>query len=323
MRARFFQPDESDQWDAFCTRAHGGTFLHTRRFLSYHGDRFTDCSVVLVEGVNWIGVMPAAYHATLDNVIVSHPGITYGGVLHCGKLRGTAMLAAFKAVSDLLLTIGARHLHYKAIPTIFQRAPAQEDLYALFRAGAIRYRCDLSSSIDLAHRLEISERRRRCHKAAKRHGLSVEHARSFHLESLWQILHENLFRKHGARPAHTLTEIGELWARFPDQIQVMVVLSNDGVEAGLVLFVTERVVHAQYVASNEAGHRHHALDLLFEDAIERSRSAGRRYFDFGISTEMQGLWLNEGLNRFKNEFGAGGVVHEFYDWNLEVKDAFE
>ena len=44
---------------------------------------------------------------------------------------------------------------------------------------------------------------------------------------------------------------------------------------------------------------------------------GLQDFDFGISTEAEGMILNEGLYRFKSEFGGGGVVHEFYEMRLE------
>ena len=59
---------------------------------------------------------------------------------------------------------------------------------------------------------------------------------------------------------------------------------------------------------------------MLESAIVESQRDGKRYFDFGISTENQGHALNEGLNRFKNEFGAGGVAHEFYEWDLRRND---
>jgi hypothetical protein len=36
----------------------------------------------------------------------------------------------------------------------------------------------------------------------------------------------------------------------------------------------------------------------------------------GISTEQQGTVLNDGLYRFKSEFGGGGVVHEFFEIDL-------
>ena len=319
MKARLFLPDDAARWDEFCARAHGATFLHSRRFLSYHSDRFVDQSIVIEDDGDWLGVIPAARHPVERDVVVSHPGITYGGMLHHGRLRGGEMLAALSGAAALWHTAGFARLHYKAVPYIYQRAPAQEDLYALFRAGARRYRCDLSSCIDLQHRLPVSERRRRAHAKALRAGAQIT-AGNGHLPALWGVLEDNLRRKHATRPVHTLAEITTLATRFPDRLRVIAALVAGKMEAGILLFLTETVAHAQYIASSERGHEVNALDIVLESAIEESRLNGKRYFDFGISTEREGHALNEGLNRFKNEFGAGGVAHEFYEWDLRRND---
>ncbi len=39
----------------------------------------------------------------------------------------------------------------------------------------------------------------------------------------------------------------------------------------------------------------------------------KQYFDFGISTENNGLFLNEGLIAQKEGFGARTIVHSFYE----------
>jgi hypothetical protein len=315
MDARFFEPDDAAQWDRFCETSHGSTFLHSRRFLSYHGERFVDRSIIFEEAGRWVGIVPAAQHPALRDVIVSHPGITYGGVLHQGRLRGASMLLAFDAAAARWRAAGYARLQYKAIPPIYQRAPAQEDLYALFRLGASRYRCDLSSCIDLRHRLAISERRKRAQKKAQSAGIRIDTGGA-HLPALWHVLADNLQRRHAAKPVHSFDEISTLAARFPGNIAVNVALSGTQVLAGVVLFLSDTVVHAQYIASSEAGFDTCALDLVMEHAIAQSAAADKRYFDFGISTEDQGRVLNEGLNQFKNEFGAGGVAYEFYEWNM-------
>jgi hypothetical protein len=319
MKARLFLPDDAARWDEFCAGAHGATFLHSRRFLSYHSDRFVDQSIVIEDTGDWLGVMPAARHPVEHDLVVSHPGITYGGMLHHGRLRGGEMLAALRSAATLWHAAGFARLQYKAVPHIYQRAPAQEDLYALFRAGARRYRCDLSSCIDLRHRLPVSERRRRARGKALRAGAQIT-AGNEHMPALWEVLEDNLRRKHQTQPVHTLAEITTLAARFPDRLRVVVALVGGKIEAGILLFLTDTVAHTQYIAASERGHEVNALDLVLESAIEESRLDGRRYFDFGISTENQGHALNEGLNRFKNEFGAGGVVHELYEWDLRRND---
>ena len=60
----------------------------------------------------------------------------------------------------------------------------------------------------------------------------------------------------------------------------------------------------------------HALDAIFEAAIQKAILAEARYFDFGTSNEDGGKVLNSGLYQFKSEFGGGGVAHEFYQLNI-------
>ena len=323
MQARFFGIDEANAWDHFCRAAHNATFLHSRAFLSYHGTRFIDRSVVIERHGEWLGVVPAAIHPSDPSTVVSHPGASYGGIVHQGGLRGAHMLLALDSARALWSSAGFERLQYKAVPHIYQVAPAQEDIYALFRAGAVRYRVDLSSCIDLHNRLPVSERRKRGKRKAERAGVQLVQGKAY-LAALWLVLADNLMRKHGATPVHLLDEISLLVDRFPEHIHVMAALVNGVVEAGIVLFLGQPVVHAQYIASSEAGYSVNALDLLFDEAIAQSIRSGKRYFDFGISTEQQGQILNEGLAQFKNEFGAGGVVHEFYELKLKgAEDASE
>lgn len=319
MEARFFSAKDAERWDEFCGRAHGATFLHTRRFLSYHGERFIDRSLVVAEGDAWLGVIPAAQHPTLADCVVSHPGITYGGIVHHGALRGIRMLQALEAAGRAWASAGYARLQYKAVPHIYHLAPAQEDLYALFRLGTVRYRCDLASCIDLHHRLTPGSRRIRARKTAGQAGVQVRTTTD--PAALWPVLEENLQRKHGAKPVHSLQEIRLLMERFPDHIRVVVAEVAGRVEAGVVMFLSPTVAHAQYIASSARGYEVNALDAVFEAEIASSMAAGRRFFDFGISTEDGGRVLNEGLNTFKNEFGAGGVAYEFYELELSRPSA--
>jgi hypothetical protein len=311
MQITAYTPADSERWDAFCAGSYGATFLHTRRFLSYHGTRWTDRSLIVHAGGEWLGVLPLAEDAHDVNCVVSHPGITYGGLLHQGALRGEAMVQALQAACEALRGQGYRRLRYKPVPTMYHRAPAQDDLYALFRLQSVRVRCDLSSCIALAHPLPRSERRQRGLKKAQRAGLVIDSGPE-HLSELWPVLTENL-QRHGVQPVHTLHEITLLADRFPQQIACRVARLEKRVVAGLVLFLTPPCAHAQYIASNAEGQSMGALDLLFDAAIRDAQLAGAACFDFGNSNEAQGRVINEGLHRFKSEFGAGGVVHEHHE----------
>lgn len=319
LTVRRYCTADADGWDDFLEGALQATLLHTRRFLSYHGERFADRSLIIEDGYKCVGLFPAALSPCDPACVVSHPGITYGGVLHQGSLRGERMVAALAEICRHYQAQGLDKLTYKAVPSFYHRAPAQDDLYALFRLGAVRTRCDLSCTIDVQHRLPVSERRRRSLKKVTRAGVEVVEGCQY-LPSLWEVLTENLASKHGVKPVHSIEEIALLASRFPDEIRCVCASLDNRVIAGMLLFITPTVHHAQYIASNEKGYEVSALDLLFEYSIEMAGDQGSRWFDFGISTESQGMVLNDGLYRFKSEFGGGGAVHEFYELNLSSVD---
>jgi hypothetical protein len=305
---------DAQAWDAFCSQCLQATFLHTRKFLSYHGGRFEDRSLVIEQDGKWIGAFPAALCLADSQVAVSHPGATYGGIVHQGNLRGELMIEALVAIQTCYAAQQVKSLIYKAVPNFYHQSPAQDDLYALFRLNAIRTRCDISSTIDLRHRLPVSERRRRSLKKAVKAGLNVVLGHE-NLGALWHVLRDNLERKHGLAPVHSLAEIELLAQRFPASIECVCGVINGTVEAGTILFITPTTYHAQYIASSEKGYDIAALDAIFEQCILKAKENNAKWFDFGISTEEAGFRLNSGLFRYKSEFGSGATVHEFYQLN--------
>jgi len=306
---------DAQAWDAFCSQCLQATLLHTRKFLSYHGDRFEDRSLVIEQDGKWMGAFPAALSLADSQVAISHPGATYGGIVHQGNLCGELMIEALEAIQACYSAQQVKSLIYKAVPNFYHQAPAQDDLYALFRLSAKRTRCDISSSIDLRHRLPVSERRRRSLKKAGKAGLTVVAGHEY-LGDLWRVLRDNLERKHGVAPVHTLAEIDLLAQRFPENIQCVCGVVNGTVEAGTILFITPTTYHAQYIAASEIGYDIAALDAIFEKCILKAIENNAKWFDFGISTEEAGTRLNSGLFRYKSEFGSGTTVHEFYQLNF-------
>ncbi len=298
-------------WDSWCDSAGNSTLLHSRKFLSYHGDRFDDASVLIFETGRLVGVIPAARAQHDSTLVVSHPGATYGGIVHQGWLNGERMIEVLEQLKAHYRECGYSKFLYKPLPHVYACVPSQDDLYALFRLGAQRVRCDLSCAIDLSARRTPSERRRRGVKKALKSVTLVNGSEQ--LVGLWGVLAKNLERKHDASPVHSLAELIMLSERFPENIQVRTATVGGVVEAGVILFSSPNVWHAQYIASSEIGYTVSALDAVFNSAIDEALNKGARYFDFGTSNEQGGLVLNDGLYRFKSEFGGGGMAHEYYE----------
>lgn len=316
MVIQAFESSLSDDWDAFITQSFNGTFLHSRRFLSYHQDRFKDLSLLFRDSSDKIvALLPAAQSPHSESDVISHPGITYGGLITSDKCKGGEVVLALESASTHYKNRGYERLLYKAIPHIYHSIPAQDDLYALFKLNATRYRSDLSSSINLTNRGRISSRRKRSLKKAIKSGVDTSSSLE-HLEALWTVVSKNLQDKYNKKPVHSLAEIRSLADLFPSNIEINVGIHKQQVIAGILLFKSSPVVHAQYIAASKLGQQLNALDLLFESSIANAKEEGYQYFDFGISNEEEGQVLNNGLYGFKSEFGAGGVTHDFYELTL-------
>ena len=94
---RPYTAEDAEAWDDLVARSVNGTMLHTRRFLGYHGDRFRDRSLVITKSNGKLcGVLPAAEDPADAALVSSHPGLTYGGLVHDGTLYGGPLILAFE-----------------------------------------------------------------------------------------------------------------------------------------------------------------------------------------------------------------------------------
>lgn len=318
--SEFKEAQHAVLWDEFVISSSlNGTFLHTRKFLSYHGDRFVDKSLVIFnDKEKVIAVFPAAESRSDPKAVVSHPGITYGGLVVGEHCRGETCVELFKYLIDCYSGMGYHRLIYKPVPSIFQKAFFHDDLYALFRVDASRSRCDLSATVDLGKRRKLTKGRKYEVNKARKKRLEIVSGRDF-VRQIHALIEDNLERKYGVKPVHTYAELLDLCCRFPDQIEFKAIKDDDGLLAGLILFHINSVVHTQYIASKPRAHELGALDLLIEETINESARKRFKYFDFGISNEENGNVLNETLYRYKRSFGAVSTVHEFYEVALEVR----
>ncbi len=307
-----YEEEDAAEWDALAGRAPMATFLHTRRFLTGHRQRFEDVSVVVRDRGRIAGALPAARDPDDPATAVSHPGATFGGMFHEGGLLGRRAIDALEAVSAQLAATGCRRLLYKAVPHIYHRVPAEDDLHALFALGAVLVSCDLASTIDLASRCPLNSRRRRGLRQARANGIEVRTGAGL-TAALWPILEENLASSHQVQPTHSLGEIAALIDRWPETISVHVAYAGERPLAGSVLFRGERAWHAQYIAASPEGRAAHALDAVFDACIGEATQAGARFFDFGRSTVGGDCRLNATLHTFKSEFGGAGIAYLGFD----------
>ncbi len=306
-----YTPDHKKVWDGFVNSAKNATFLFRRDYMDYHAERFADHSLMVERGGRLVALLPANREG---EVLYSHGGLSYGGLIVDQEMTTPLMLEVFAAVATQAREAGLEALCYKTVPTIYHRLPAEEDRYALFRTGARLFRRDVLSVLDPAARGPCQKRRRRAAAKAAKSGLDVIEEAG--LDEFWTVLDALLQERHGAKPVHSLDEMAMLKTRFPEEIRLFTARhGSGGIEAGVLIYESLRVAHVQYMATTAAGRANGALDLVLGQLLDEVFSA-KPWFDFGVSNEDQGQVLNQGLIDFKEGFGARAVSHDFYRLDL-------
>ena len=310
LEIRRYTPAFADEWNQFVAASKNGTFLFDRRYMDYHADRFKDHSLLFFRRGKLYALLPANVDG---DTFLSHQGLTYGGLVMNERATAVEVMEIFRLLNATLRSEGIRKVVYKPVPWIYHEQPSEEDLYAMAETCDVRLTRSLSSTISRHHQNAWYRIRKCGAQKARQAGVVIEETEDY--QPFWQILSANLQARYGLSPVHTLEEITLLHQRFPQQIRLFV--AKEGLETigGSVLYISNRVVHSQYIAASPRGREVHALDLLFDVVIRQSLEQ-HAYFDFGISTENQGTYLNQQLIYQKEGFGGRGVCYDWYKWTL-------
>ncbi len=306
-----YSADHKNVWNQYVEKALNGTFLFNRNYMDYHSDRFVDNSLLIYRESKLYCLLPAN---RVSNILYSHQGLTYGGFIVDSKVSILGLIEVVNELKVFLKNYGIQKVIYKPVPFVYASTPAQDDLYALYRATDLKLIArNLSSSIYLCNKIKFTESRKSGIRKSRIRNLSVSESENF--EAFWDILESNLQSKYSVKPVHSLAEIKLLKSRFPENIKLFVVADNELILGGTILYVMCDVVRTQYISASLEGKENGALDLLF-DFLINSQYSNFRIWDFGQSTEGDGQVLNEQLVFQKEGFGGRGVVFDTYQFEI-------
>ena len=304
--------DQKNNWNEFVKNSKNSHFFFQRDYMEYHNDRFEDFSLLFFDETDkLIALLPANIK---ESILYSHQGLTFGGFLVDDKMKTETMLEIFESLKHFLKEQNIKKIFYKCIPYIYHIKPSEEDRYALFRNDAKLIRRDVTSTIDLTEQVRYSKGRKWTINKAKKE--LIETFESDNYETFWELLTGVLESNNEAKPVHTLEEMNKLASLFPKNIKLFLAKKDERIVSGALIYENQNIVHTQYLANSEEGRELGALELLI-DYLIKDIYKNKKYFDFGISNEDAGKYLNTGLRAQKEGFGARAVVHDFYE--LEIK----
>jgi predicted N-acyltransferase len=316
---RYINQNES-RWDQFVSSGNNGTLFHLRKFLNYHPkDRFQDHSILIEKKQNLFSVLPAA-ELIVDGkrILVSHPGSTVGSFVVPENLSIADAMSMSEALVTYLKENNFSGIRITVPPTLYQRRLSNYMDFSFFKQGFTYSKRDVTSILFLEDSLDknlakFKSSHLRAVRNAQEKGVNVCQSDDF--DSFYHILEQNLNIRHGVSPTHTLAELKNIHALFPDRVNLFAAFVKDVMVAGVVNFVVnDHVVLAFYISHDEAYQEFRAVNLLFYSIFDWAIQQGFRIYDFGTFTVNEEP--NMGLGRFKENFGASGIFRDTIELKL-------
>lgn len=302
-----YSTEYKELWNSFVKSSKNAYFMFDRNFMDYHSNRFQDNSLMFFDqNEKIIALLPANIK---DKNLYSHQGLTHGGFIVDEKMKQGKMLECFEVLKKYMKDNEIEYLIYKTIPHIYHKLPSEEDLYALFKNNAKLLKIEPSTTIMLSSPCKMPKGRKAQIARAKKSNIIIENSCNFN--EFIELENQILKKYHNTVAVHSADELTLLKLRFQDEIQLWCAKLGDKIIAATLLFVSDNVVHTQYLAADEKARELGALDLLIKYLIGKFQNH-KKYFDFGISTEDNGQYLNNGLISQKESFGGRTTVYQTY-----------
>lgn len=313
---------EQDIWDKFVLEeSMNGTFLQTRKFIEYHPkERFTDNSVIIYKGNAIVACILACIVVENEKrIFFSHKGSTFGGIIISKKFYSASNVAALMDLFDeYLKKENISSVYLKQTAPIFCRENVDLIDYFLYQRGCHQYD-ELNYYMQLEkYKKDIlsqfSSGKRRDYRYSLKNQLEFRELTSpDEIKEFYIVLQLNL-KKLNLNCVHQFDELLDLkFNRFPESIHFFGVFYCEKMVAGSMTFIFDnRIMHTQYLASDEKYLKFFPMDFLIYNLIDYATINEMEKFTFGICTENHGKYLNLGLSRFKEGFGAEFCINRTY-----------
>ena len=302
---RIFRSANEVEWDEFLKTARNADFMHSRKFLNYHGNNLNDFSLMIYVNNVLGAVIPIS---RLDSTtLISHGGACYGGICFLSKFGGDKLVQIGEKAIEFMKSHGYKKFVVKVKPNIYSEPAGAEDLYVWWRNGAAIDQVNLSNAIQI-EKMNISSRRKRALKNANSAYDEISIDFGFHtLEESFKVCKTNLLEHRGLQPLHDLEQLTYLYTELPENLLSGIIQSDQEVLAGVIYFMNSNAAVVQYWGSSLSGRNNNALDMLVINSIQHIKEKNLTWFVPGISTSNQGQKVDVGIYEYKRSLGTGSI----------------
>lgn len=316
-----YQDSLNSEWDEFNSNSNNGTLFHFRNFLNYHQNRlFRDHSLLFYFKDKLQCILSSAeINEEGKKILYSHPGASFGGFVY-GKSSFDMLHEVIKKLEAYLEKNNFMEIFLVQTPVLYGKYFDETMDYLLRLSQFQTEELYISSAIDLK-----GDPVDRFHARKQRYLKHLKSNEAFKLvwnddyESFYPILLENKLR-HGVTPTHSLEELMDLKQRFPDHLHLLMLYEDDKPIGGTLNFVANKRVAIIFynMIRHEFANKQPSL-LQISETIQWAKELNFDWLDFGVSQKsIKGNLLapHESLIRFKEQFGATGMIRRAYRKNF-------
>lgn len=258
-------------WDNFVLeRSLNGTIYHTMNFLSYHKDRFNDCSILIYDKniTNLIAVFPCC---EVDGNYYSHKGSTCGGIVILEKYYELNKLTE---IMNAVYNYYQGKLFIKLSESAYFRNNIKNDLLNFILSQKCESYQDISLIFDLNKNDKIMDTfpKSRNKSLIKKYIENPDNNIRFLVsddimdyKKYYEILNKNSYVKNNAKIIHTLDEFIFLKNKLGDKQFLFISKNNNNeiLSGGWILKINDQVCFAPYLATNYGKEKCELFYLLF------------------------------------------------------------
>lgn len=299
-------------WDTFIDESDVSSFLLKRDFIEYHSHIYEECSLLVKNGEELILIIPAC---RIGDKFSSFHFLTYGGFILPRKNHDIQILKSVfvEVIKFIKEELNLKYIVVKRIPFFYYKNPNEDDLFFFTQLDFKVIYKDLSSVMKIDYDL-FPQKKSYNHRKAIRDGLIMSISNTS--ERILDMMNTNL-KKYGKQAVHNFSELDDLKVKFQKEIMFFEVREDksDLLYGGCVLFIVNKAVHIQYMASTDLGRKKRVVDFIIGELL--NIYVDYDYLDYGISTESQGSYLNSSLFNAKRELGFGSACYEIYEKEIK------
>tara|TARA_A100001011_G_scaffold124845_1_gene131821 strand:- start:490 stop:1464 length:975 start_codon:yes stop_codon:yes gene_type:complete len=305
-----------EEWEKFISESNNGTIFQKQAFLQYHINRkFVDGSLIIKNKSTIVAVVPAAIN---ENILYSHPGSSYGGIVLSHNIDFKMLHEILKVIDEYCIAQRYKALFLINSPSIYQKKSDQSLDYLLQWNGFKQTELYISHAVDMSKTSDIlsllaKRKRRYINNNQKLNSLTFEE--KGYLKEFYDILVTSK-KKYNTTPTHSLDELIKLKDMFPKQIKLLVTRNDNKIIGGsLIFFTNDNVALVFYNTIIEKYRESQIAMLQLYKCMEIAKKYNLRWIDFGVShtpEQENPLAPKFSLIHFKEQFNAKGVLRIAY-----------